>query len=153
MAVADRADGGKMMPLSKQDKMRVVTAIRAVESRSTAEIRVHVRHLCLGDPLKAAQRVFKTLGMHRTRGRNAVLIFVATASHKLAVVGDQAIHEAAGARLWEDAAQEMKKKFSESQRGEAIVGAVERIGLELARFFPADGTHSNELPDTISEGQ
>ena len=37
--------------------------------------------------------------MHKTRERNAVLIFVAPRAHKFAVVGDKAIHEKCGERI------------------------------------------------------
>ena len=44
------------------------------------------------DPLIAAQKKFRKLGMEKTRERNGVLIFVAPRAQKFAVIGDEGVH-------------------------------------------------------------
>src|SRR5215470_15104455 len=102
-AARDRA-GDQMRTqefLSKLEHDRIIQAIREAESKTAGEIRVLIQRGKLNsDPLVAAQKKFHRLGMHKTRERNAVLIFVAPRVHKLAVVGDDAIHERCGDEFW-----------------------------------------------------
>src|SRR5437764_15326613 len=88
--------------LSKLEHDRIVQAIRAAEVNTSGEIRVYIQRGKLsGDAVIAAQKRFQRLGMHRTTGRNAVLIYVAPRAHKFAVVGDKAIHEKRGENYWQ----------------------------------------------------
>ncbi len=139
--------------LSRLEHDRIVEAIRAVEAASSAEIRVYLqRGKPGGDALLAATRKFGRLGMHKTRERNAVLIFIAPRVHKFAVVGDQAIHEKCGDRLWQGVVEKMREKFQKEKFSEAIVEGIGEIGEVLARHFPRKKGDGNELPDTIIEG-
>src|SRR5262249_41205847 len=73
--------------LSKLEHDRIVQAIRKAESKTSGEIRVLIQRGKLNsDPFVAAQKKFHRLGMHRTRERNAILIFVAPRVHKFAVI-------------------------------------------------------------------
>jgi uncharacterized membrane protein len=141
-----------MIVLSEQDKRQVADAVREAERATNAEICVHVVPFCPGDALKAARREFARLGLHKTRGRNAVLIYAALASKKFAVFGDEAVDRASGRTLWEEAASVMGKHFSEGRPGQALAAGVRRVGEDLAKWFPASGENPNELPDGISEG-
>ena len=64
--------------LTKLEHDRIVETIREAERKTSGEIRVLIQRGKLkNDPLVAAQRKFHRLGMHKTRQRNAVLLFVA----------------------------------------------------------------------------
>ncbi|MBV9618108.1 MAG: TPM domain-containing protein, partial [Verrucomicrobia bacterium] len=64
--------------LSKLEHDHIVQAIREAESKTSGQIRIFIQRGKLdGDPLPAAHRRFHRLGMHKTSGRNGVLIFVA----------------------------------------------------------------------------
>jgi len=83
--------------LNKLEDDRIVNAIREAESKTSGEIRVYIQRGKFDtDPVMVAQKKFQRLAMHKTRERNAVLIFVAPRAHKFAVVGDKAIHEKCG---------------------------------------------------------
>src|SRR5215470_11191977 len=98
--------------LSKLEHDRILQAIREAESKTSGEIRVLIERGKLNsDPLIAAQRKFHRLGMHKTRERNAVLIFIAPRVHKLAVVGDNAIHEKCGDEFWQRTVERMRTHF------------------------------------------
>ena len=56
---------------------QIVAAIRKAEEKTTGEIRVFISRRKVSDPVAAAQRRFVDLEMHRTAGRNTILIFVA----------------------------------------------------------------------------
>src|SRR5574341_1335500 len=84
----------------------ITEAVRAAESRTSAEIRVHLdRRLprsFLGKRVDArARALFAKLGMHRTAARHGVLVYLALDDKKLAVVGDVGIHARVGDRHWQ----------------------------------------------------
>lgn len=111
--------------LSKLEHDQIVQAIREAEAKTSGEIRVFVQRGKLNaDPLVAAQKKFHRLNMHKTRERNAVLIFVAPRSHKFAVVGDRAVHEKCGAEFWERIVQDMQRRFRAGDFSCALIEAV-----------------------------
>jgi uncharacterized membrane protein len=127
----------------------VVAAIRAAELRTSGEIRVFVSHHKIDDPLPAAQRHFARLKMERTRDRNGVLIFVAPASHKFAVVGDVAVHAKCGESFWTTLAAEMADRFKRAQWTDGITHAIQKAADLLAEHFPRRVDDQNELPDKV----
>ena len=138
--------------LGKLEHDQIVDAIRAAESKTSGEIRVYIQRGKLkSDPLEAAQRKFHRLGMHKTRERNAVLIFVAPRVHKFAVVGDQAIHEKCGDQFWQRVATPMHHCFRQQKFTDGIGGAITVIGDALAQHFPKTSSDTNELTDDVIE--
>jgi len=137
--------------LSRLDHDRVVAAIRAAESRSRGEIRVHVTHEAVDDPQRAAAALFQKLGMTATAEHSGVLVFVAPASQRFAVVGDKGIHERCGDGFWKDVASAMEEDFRQGRFTDGIVKGVTKAGDALAAHFPSTGPDTNELPDEVSE--
>jgi uncharacterized membrane protein len=138
--------------LSKLEHDRIIQAIREAESKTSGEIRVLIQRGKLNsDPLVAAQMKFHRLGMHKTREHNAVLIFVAPRVHKLAVVGDNAIHQKCGDEFWQRVAETMRSHFQNEKFSDALVEAVKEVGTVLARHFPKTCEDRNELPDDVIE--
>jgi uncharacterized membrane protein len=139
--------------LTKLEHDRIVAAIREAESKTSGEIRVVIQRGKLkSDPLVAAQKKFHRLGMHKTRERNAVLIFVAPRVHKFAVVGDNAIHERCGDEFWQRVVETMRVHFRNEKFNDALIDAVNEVGKVLAAHFPRTSASANELPDEIIEG-
>jgi uncharacterized membrane protein len=138
--------------LSKLEHDRIVGAIREAESKTSGQIRVYVQRGKLSvDSLIAAQQKFHRLGMHKTRERNAVLIFVAPRAHKFAVVGDQAVHEKCGGEFWQRLIEAMRAHFQNEKFSRALVETIEETGKTLAAHFPKRSTGGNELPNDIIE--
>jgi uncharacterized membrane protein len=127
---------------------RIDQAIHHAEAKTSGEIRVYIQRGKLsGDPLAAAQQRFQRLGMHNTRERNAVLIFVAPRMHQFAVIGDEAIHQKCGDALWQSVVEKMRDHFRNERFSDAIVDAIHDVGAVLAEHFPRRGSDANELPD------
>lgn len=155
-AVAVRARAGDQMRtrefLSKLEHNRIIQAIRAAESKTSGEIRVLIQRGKLNsDPFVAARKKFQRLGMHKTRERNGVLIFVAPRVHKFAVVGDEAIHQKCGDEFWRDVVERMRTHFKNEDFSQALIEGVNEIGNLLARHFPGTSRDTNELPDDVIE--
>jgi uncharacterized membrane protein len=139
--------------LSKLDHDRIVSAIRETESKTSGEIRVFIQRGKLSvDSLIVAQQKFQRLGMHKTRERNAVLIFVAPRAHKFAIVGDSAVHEKCGEEFWSRVVDGMRVHFQNEKFSHALTEAVNEVGKVLATHFPRTSANPNELPDEIVEG-
>ena len=138
--------------LTKLEHDQIVEAIRKAEAKTSGEIRVLIQRGRLNtDPLVAAQKKFHRLGMHKTRERNAVLIFVAPRAHKFAVIGDRAIHEKCGDEFWQRIVDRMRGHFQKEKFSHAIVEGIEEIGKLLSAYFPKRPDNRNELPDEIVE--
>ena len=90
--------------------------------------------------------------MDATAERNGVMVYVAPASQRFAVVGDTAIHERCP-DLWRDVAGAMEEAFREGRFTEGLVEGIGAIGEALTREFPRGpgSADANELPDEVSE--
>ena len=138
--------------LTKLEHDRIVQAIREAEMKTSGEIRAFIQRGKLkSDPLVAAQRKFHRLDMHKTRERNAVLIFVAPRAHKFAVVGDKTVHEKCGEEFWQSIVEGMRTHFQHEKFSDALVEAIREIGTVLATHFPKTSANANELPDEVAE--
>jgi len=122
--------------MPKIDHKRVLDAIQSAEELTSGEIRVLFARHKVVDPVAAAQAYFNSLGMANSPHRNGILIFVAPASRKFAVIGDRAVHEKCGDSFWTSLADAMGVYFREGRFTEAVLHGVERAGSLLAKTFP-----------------
>lgn len=136
-----------------RDLDEIAAAVARAEATTTAELRVHLeRHVPPGrEALGRAQEVFRRLGMHKTRQRNGVLVYLALEDRKLAIVGDAGIHARVGAAYWEGVRDLMVRHFRAAAPRDAVVLAVEDLGRVLAEHFPRPpGDDPNELTNEVS---
>ncbi len=136
--------------MSEPDLDAVRHAITQAEAGTSAEIRVHLDHRCPGDPMARAVAVFERLGMHKTAERHGVLIYVAIADRKLAVIGDQAIHERVGEGYWRALVAAVTAHFRDERPRDGFIHAVSDAGEALRRHFPRRPGGTNELGDQVS---
>ena len=138
--------------LNQLDHERIVAAIRDAEQKTSGDIRVYISHRKIEDVMDAAAKRFHKLGMHKTRHRNAVLIFLAPRTQRFAILGDAAIHEKCGDAFWQEETREMTTYLKNGEPLTAILNAVARLGSRLATEFPRQADDKdNELPDEIVE--
>jgi uncharacterized membrane protein len=138
--------------LSEADLEALRRAIIDAEAGTSAEIRVHLDHRCPGDPMARAVAVFERLGMHRTALRHAVLVYVAVTDRKLAVIGDQGIHDRVGQEYWERLVAAITAHFRDERPRDGFVHAVSELGAALAQHFPRRPDDVNELGDEVTLG-
>ncbi len=138
--------------LDKNAKREIVDAIRKAEAQTSGEIRVHLARKCREDVLGHAKKIFSKLGMHRTKRRNAVLIFVALDSRRLAILGDAGIHDRVGDFFWGGTRDKMIEYFRKDEIKEGIIAGVAGVGEKLRQHFPRHLDNPDELPDTVTEG-
>jgi uncharacterized membrane protein len=134
----------------KQEQQLIVDAIASAELKTSGEIRLHISNFCFGNEVKAAEKVFAKLKMHQTKERNGVLIYIATFSRKVAIVGDEGIHKKLGNEFWQKVVSQLIQKFKENKKAEALSECIVECGEQLGKFFPRQSDDKNELTNTIS---
>lgn len=135
---------------SKEEQNLIVAAISAAEKNTSGEVRVHLESICWGDAMERAKKVFNKLEMHKTQEQNGILIYIATDSRKMAVIGDTGIHKKLGKEYWNSIVQNMVSKFKEGQQAQGLAAAIIDCGNQLKHYFPYASDDKNELNDSIS---
>ncbi len=137
--------------LTEGERAAVEAAVAEAEAATSGEIRVVVNRRVLGDPLEEAQKTFARLGMHQTRDRNAVLVFLVLRSRRFAIFGDEGIHRFVGQEGWDRLRDGMAERFQRGDFGGGLVYAVREVGAVLREHFPWREGDVNELPDGVEE--
>jgi uncharacterized membrane protein len=141
-----------------QEQARIVEAIERAERLTSGEIRLHIerdvpgRAPAQGDPYLRGRELFARLGMHATAERNGVLVYLATRSRRLAIVGDEELHKRVGDAFWREIAAAMSAEFAAGRFAAGVVGGILAIGRQLQTHFPRRTDDVDELADEISFG-
>lgn len=140
--------------LTKEQEQTVIQAIKDAEMATSGEIRVHIEAKCKADDaLTRAKEVFAELKMHETELRNGTIIYVATKDHKIAIWGDEGIHNKVGQDFWDQELELITRYFMADDYETGLKEAVLKIGEKLKEYFPYQTDDLNELPDDISYGE
>lgn len=131
----------------EQDK--IAQAISDAEKATSGELRIAIDKHCDGDPYEKAIDYFAKLDMDKTSLRNGVLIYLAHADHKFAIIGDSGINKVVPADFWETTKIAMTAHFAKGNLADGIIAGVALAGEKLALFFPPRKGDINELPNDI----
>lgn len=137
---------------SAEDQQRIISAIKEAELATSGEIRVHIEPKTDKAPMERAKEVFEQLGMTNTELKNAVLIYVASKSRKLAILGDSGIHEQVGNDFWQAEKNLLTSHFAKGNYAIGLAEAIHLVGQKLKTHFPYQSTDTNELSNEISFG-
>ncbi|HEY5933925.1 MAG TPA: TPM domain-containing protein [Kofleriaceae bacterium] len=134
------------MVLSETDRTRITEAIRNAEAGHRGEIVVHVEPRSWGDPLKRAAKLYRKLGVERTREGTGVLLYLATSTRGAAVWAGPGITGGDDPETW-------KPVFAALANPDPITGicdAIAAAGAVLATHAAGADAHGNELGDGAS---
>jgi uncharacterized membrane protein len=137
---------------TREQKARILNAIRNAEGNTSGEIRVHVERICLGEPTDRAAYLFEKLGMHKTNLRNGVLFYMSCDDHKIAILGDAGINAAVPENFWDNTLEMVTARFREGDFTGGLEAGITNAGIHLKDHFPHRHDDVNELPDEISFG-
>lgn len=137
---------------SPEEETQILEAIRSAELLTSGEIKLHVEAKCTGEPYVRAQEVFSSLKLDQTEQRNAVLIYWAKDSRKIAILGDLGIHERVPENFWQSTKDGMIDLFRADQIIPALVSGITSAGNQLQIYFPYKNDDQNEIPNDISFG-
>ena len=136
-----------------EEHERILLAIKEAERDTSGEIRLFVEKHCKGDVLDRAAFIFAELKMHETALRNGVLFYLATASHKFAILGDAGINSKVPPDFWKTIKDVMKKHFVSGDFVTGLTEGLQMSGKALKTYFPFKNDDKNELSDDIVFGK
>jgi len=124
------------------------------ENKTSGEIRVVVENI-VGDvePIAKARQYFEELEMHKTVLRSGVLIYLAVADHRFAIIGDVGIDQRVQHRFWESTTEKMVSFFRNGDYVNGLIEGIHEAGNQLQHFFPRKEDDINELPNDIYFGK
>jgi uncharacterized membrane protein len=139
--------------LTDDQRKVVAEAISRAEKATSGEIRVHIEDHIEEDVLDHAAYIFEELGMHNTRERNGILIYVCVADRLVAVLGDKGINEKVPEGFWDGTVEVLKSHFAAGKQAEGLCEAVHMVGERLSTFFPSRTDDRNELSNEVTYGR
>lgn len=96
-----------------------------------------------------AREHFFTQGLHRTRDRTGVMIFVSVAERYAEILADDGIASRVDDGAWRTIVVALIHALQDNRMGDGLVTAVESCGAILAENAPRKADDSNELPDKV----
>jgi uncharacterized membrane protein len=138
--------------LSGAAQERVENAIRNAEMLTSAEIRLFAEDNCREDVMDHAAFIFGELRMQHTKDRNGVLIYIAFADKKMAVIGDAGIHVHVHQSFWNQLVSDCLESFKLGEFVQGLETLIASVGKALNNYFPRKHDDVNELSDSIDFG-
>ena len=90
-------------------------------------------------------------GLHLTRDRTGVLLFVSVGERYVEIVADKTIDERVPDGAWDDAIAEFVEHVRAGDVANGFLRCIERCGAVLAQHAPAEGDDNDELPNRLIE--
>jgi putative membrane protein len=100
---------------------------------------------------RRAREQFLLRGLHRTRGRAGVLLFVAVAERRVELIADEGINARVGPGTWDAIVAGFTAAVHDGRIADGFVAAIAAVADVLAVPFPRDAADVNELPDRLVE--
>ncbi len=142
--------------LSKQELGELSRQIADIEKKTSAEIRIVVRHRKHWSerkltPRQVAHREFGVLGMTKTERGTGILIFILVSERKFEILADHGIIEVIPSDFWAGLATKLSDHFSKNNFYHGLRSSLAEIGEILEAKLPSDGDKPDELPNDIIE--
>ncbi|HEY6080533.1 MAG TPA: hypothetical protein VIW29_17085 [Polyangiaceae bacterium] len=96
-----------------------------------------------------AFQLFAERGLHATRGRTALLLFVSELEHRVVMLGDHAIHAELGQSGWDSYVALLVEQLKRGQAKAGIIQVLEQLEPHLITVAPPLVDDRNELPDSV----
>lgn len=96
--------------------------------------------------------LFSERGVHRTRDRTGLLIFISELEHKVVILGDIGLHERVGEQGWAEHVQYLVERIRQGRARDGLLETIDRFAGILAERVPRRADDTNELPDSIVRG-
>jgi putative membrane protein len=96
-----------------------------------------------------AERSFFEKGLYRTKKNTGVLFFLSLLERKIWILADKGIYEKMDQATLNRFANEVSRGIRENRACEALIQAIQEIGVLLSKHFPITPDDTNELSDHI----
>lgn len=94
-----------------------------------------------------AYATFLRLGVHRTKNRCGVLLFVSLLEKKILLIADEGVYHKMPKAFWQSQVDALSKGIREGNEIQTLSSIIDGLGRKLAEFFPFSGSRQSELPD------
>ena len=138
---------------TEEELKAIVSSIKEAEKQTSGEIRLYIEDGSKAEPLDRAAFIFEELEMHKTEQRNGVLIYLAIAHKKFAILGDAGMHQLVHETFWDEIKAKMLLHFKKGNFKSGLQEGIYLIGETLKVKFPYHNEDKNELPDEIVFGE
>jgi putative membrane protein len=101
--------------------------------------------------VRRAREQFLLRGLHRTRERAGVLLFVSTAEHRVELIADEGINARVAPGTWDAIVASFTVAVRQGRVADGFIAAIDAVADVLAMHFPRDAADVNELPDRLVE--
>ena len=135
--------------LTAEEDARLIDAIREVEARTSAEIRICITPKRIWWHERFAWKLFDVAGMRKTRNRNAALIVVMPRVKKVVVIGDAGLNSVVNQKYWEETINAMILGMKSEGILSALLVGLQKLGDTLAEHWPRELDNPNEIADEL----
>ncbi len=142
--------------LSKEQLKELSGQIGAIEEKTSAEIRVVVRHRRHWSERKlsarqVAEREFRKLGMTKTKEGTGILVFILVGERQFEILADHGIIKVLPDEFWANLAGKLSEHFSKKNFFHGLSVSIAEIGEVLESKLPRTSSNPDELPNDIIE--
>lgn len=140
---------------TEEDLKSIQQKISETEETTSGELRVCFRHKRQSsektmEKHSIALDAFHSLGMHKTKHKTGVLIFILFDEKYFDVIADEGIHKKIPDEKWKEIELKITEEFKKGNFSGTIIHVLTEIGKVLAKEFPNEADDTNELTDEIS---
>jgi len=107
------------------------------------------RKTSLARVLIAAHHAFESLHVGGTTNSTGIVIYVSLFERRVCVWADHSVSEKIPETEWEDACATLTKALGSGKPREGFVEAIRKLGDVLAKHFPVQPKHVNELSNEL----
>ena len=100
---------------------------------------------------RLAREQFFERGLHLTRARTGVLIFVSLAERHVEIIADEGINALVPPGTWDQAVADFVERVRGGRIAEGFLAAIGQVGDRLAEHFPRPPDDTDELPNRLIE--
>lgn len=96
-----------------------------------------------------ALQLFAERGLHGTRGRTALLVFVSELERRVVLLGDRSLNDELGQRGWDEQVELLLHHIRAGRARQGLLEVLEQLTPRLASVAPRQADDENELPDAV----
>jgi putative membrane protein len=98
---------------------------------------------------EAALASFFRNGLHLTKDRTGVLIYISDFEHCVEIVADEGIYKKLPADFWDHEVKKLSQAIAAGSIAQTLPVVIEEVGKKLAEFFPRLANDKNEISDSL----
>lgn len=99
--------------------------------------------------LDRTRSLFIREGVTETRHRTGVLVLISRFERRISILADRGIHSKLSQEFWDRLCEEFVGSVREKREVDGLCRLIERVGGELAQYFPREADDVNELPNRL----